>query len=149
MFCNSSRIILCLISILIFGITACSPRSEVSTHQQVSPKNTVLAIDFMRTLPGEQADYLKFVEQNWMAAREEAKKQGYVAGYEVIVRSPETEDWDVMLITEYVDAETHQRREAIFEAMFERPEFHTKPVSGKSSRDMAEFVGDEIVAQRY
>ena len=109
---------------------------------------TVLAIDFVRTLPGEQADYLRFIELNWAEARAAAQEEGAVVSYEVIAREPQGEDWDVMLVTEYVSDEAFAQREAIFAALFERPELAMKPVDGKGPRDMAEFVGSGVEARR-
>lgn len=44
----------------------------VATAQPIAAQ-TVHAIDFVRTLPGEQADYLRFIELNWAAARAAAQ----------------------------------------------------------------------------
>lgn len=108
----------------------------------------LLAIDLMRTLPGEQADYLRFFERNWAAARAEVQRQGDVVAYEVIAREPDGVEWDVMLVTEYASREAFDRREATFGALFERPEFTMKPVDGKGPRDMAEFVGSSTAPGR-
>ncbi|MEM6328029.1 MAG: hypothetical protein AAF791_13015 [Bacteroidota bacterium] len=102
----------------------------------------------MRTLPGEQADYLRFIETNWAVARAEVARQGDVVGYEVLAREPDGEHWDVMLITEYASRDAYERREATFGALFERPAFQMKPVNGKGPRDMAEFVGTSTAASR-
>lgn len=109
---------------------------------------TVFALDFVRTFPGEQADYLRFIERNWAPARAAAQEEGAVIGYEVIAREPQGEEWDVMLVTEYASADAFAQREAIFTELFERPELAMKPIDGKGPRDMAEFVGSGIEARR-
>ena len=111
--------------------------------------DTVIAIDFIRTLPGEQVDYLRFTDLNWRAARAVAAEEGHVVRYEVLVREPQPgEDWDVMLVTEYASAQAYADREAIFADLFARPELAYKPVNGKGPRDMAVFVGDSAVVHR-
>lgn len=109
---------------------------------------TVLAIDFVRTFPGEQSDYLRFIERNWAAARAAAQEEGAVVGYEVLAREPQGAGWDVMLVTEYASEEAYARREEIFTELFERPDLAMKPVDGKGPRDMAEFVESGIEARR-
>lgn len=124
-------------------LTACQ------TVAPSDPSGTVLAIDFMRTLPGEQADYLRFVDLNWRPARAAAQDEGHVARFEVLVRPPQDgEDWDVMLVTEYANETAYANREAIFADLFARPELAMKPIDGKGPRDMATFVGESAVVRR-
>lgn len=108
----------------------------------------VLAVDFVRTFPGEQADYLRFIELNWAAARRAAQEEGFVVGYEVIARAPADGDWDVMLVTEYAGAEAYTQREEHFTELFEWPELAMKPIDGKRPRDMAEVVAGGVEARR-
>jgi hypothetical protein len=115
---------------------------------QPAAGQTVHAIDFVRTFPGEQADYLRFIELNWAAARAAAQEEGAVVGYEVLAREPQGEDWDVMLVTEYASEEAYAQREDIFAKLFERPELAMKPIDGKGPRDMAEFVAGGVEARR-
>ena len=110
--------------------------------------DTVTSIDFVRTLPGEQNNYLRFIEMNWQTARAVAQAEGAVAGYDVLVREPEGETWDVMLITEYASEQAYHDREAIFARIFEGPDWTLQLVDGKSSRDMATFVGESAVVRR-
>jgi hypothetical protein len=108
----------------------------------------VLAIDFVRTFPGEQEDYLRFIEWNWARARAAAQEEGFVVGYEVIAREPDEAEWDVMLITAYADEAAYADREEHFARLFERPELAMRPVDGKGPRDMAELVGSGVEARR-
>jgi hypothetical protein len=100
----------------------------------------VVAVDLMRTHPGEQADYLRFVEMNWVVARETAIERGLVSGYEVLARAPSGADWDVMLRTTYPDRAAYEAREATFAAIFTGPDFTTRLVDGKGPREMADFL---------
>lgn len=124
-------------------LAACAPRLGDAPRT-----DTVLALDFLRTLPGEQADYLEFVRRNWMRAREAATEAGFVVRYEVLTRPPTADTWDVVLITEYASPEAYADREALFGRLFERPDLAMRPIDGKGPREMAEFVGDEVSVRR-
>lgn len=128
---------------LLLTLSACASHRVISSPTQ---PDTVLAIDFMRTLPDQQADYLEFVRLNWMAARKAAVEEGAVVRYEVLTREPVEGEWDVLLITEYASPQAYADREAIFQRLFERPELAMKRVNGKGPRDMAAFTTESEVA---
>ncbi|MEO0557117.1 MAG: hypothetical protein AAF170_02920 [Bacteroidota bacterium] len=132
-----------LAGLLLVGLSACASSSPASSSAR---PDTVLATDFMRTLPGQQADYLEFVRLNWMAAREAAMEEGAVVRYEVLTREPVEGEWDVILITEYASPQAYADREAIFQRLFERPELAMKRVNGKGPRDMAAFTTESEVS---
>jgi L-ascorbate metabolism protein UlaG (beta-lactamase superfamily) len=107
----------------------------------------VVAVDLMRTRPGEQVDYLRFIELNWATARETAVARGAVRDFEVLSREPDGESWDVMLRTTYVDEAAWAAREEIFAEIFEARGPATL-IDGKGPRDMAEFLDDGRDARR-
>ena len=85
-------------------------------------KNSVWAVDFVKTKRGEQTDYLKFIEQNWAKARIFMKEKGIVASYRFVsVPADEKGAWDVLLITEYLGEDGYGRREAVFDAIRRHP----------------------------
>ena len=106
----------------------------------------VVAIDLMQTLPGEQADYLQFVNLNWAPARAIAVERGAVRDYEILSRTVDGESWDVMLRTTYVDEDAYARREEIFAEIFEARDPATL-IDGKGPRDMARFLDDGRAAR--
>ncbi|NNF59152.1 MAG: hypothetical protein HKN04_13030 [Rhodothermaceae bacterium] len=126
------------------------PLALLAGCRSVAPASTdtVLAIDFLQTLPGEQADYLRFVDLNWRTARAVAQAEGAVVRYEVLAREPSEDEWDVMLITEYASEAAYAEREAIFARIFESPRWTLQLIDGKNSRDMASFVGEPVVVRR-
>lgn len=127
----------------VLSLAACASPSPTA-----APTDTVFAVDFMRTLPGEQADYLRSLRLNWMRARDAAADEGFVIRSEVLVREPRADDWDVMLITEYASREAYDDRETLFARLFDRPEFALQRVDGKGPRDMATFVDSEVTVTR-
>ena len=128
------------------------PSAAETASTQAASTTAVLAVDFVRTHDGEQADYLRFLELNWKKARAAAREEGFVVGFEVLVRPPAISDadpaWDVMLITEYRDAEAFDRREELFAALFERPELALVEIDGKGPRDMADLLEGGLRARR-
>lgn len=135
-----------LILICVFVGCTSSKSSVTPTPDTVQKEETVLAIDFLQTHPGEQADYLQFITLNWAVARAAAQKEGLVVDYQVISREPNAGRWDVMLLTEYANEAAYAQREEAFAKLFERPELAMKRIDGKGPRDMADFVDGDVKA---
>lgn len=103
-----------------------------------TPKVSVYAVDFIKINDGEQANYLKFIEQNWAKARAFMKEKGIVASYKsVSVSANKDTKWDALLITEYVDEDGYGKREAVFDEY--RKTNPATPVNGKTAREMSEI----------
>jgi hypothetical protein len=101
-------------------------------------KSSVWAVDFVKTKEGQQADYLKFIEQNWARARSFMKEKGIAASYRFLsVPANGKADWDVLLVTEYVGEDGYNRREAVFDEY--RKANAAVSSNGKNSRDMSEI----------
>lgn len=101
-------------------------------------KTSVWAVDFVKTNDGEQANYLKFIEQNWARARQFMKDKGIVRSYQFLsVPAAKDTEWDALLVTEYVNQEGYQRREAVFEEY--RKENKATLINGKTAREMSEI----------
>lgn len=117
-----------------------------------TPKVSVYAVDFIKINDGEQANYLKFIEQNWAKARAFMKEKGIVASYKsVSVSANKDTKWDALLITEYVDEDGYGKREAVFDEY--RKTNPATPVNGKTAREMSmikfsrtfnQLVSDEV-----
>ena len=74
----------------------------------------------MRTKPGQQARYLRYLEANWARARATALAQGEIRSYRVLAVNESAAAWDVILLTEYPDSAAYARREAIFQPILDR-----------------------------
>lgn len=103
-----------------------------------SAKTSVWAVDFVKTNDGQQANYLKFIEQNWAKARQFMKEKGIVASYQFL-SVPATKDtqWDALLITEYVNQEGYDKREIVFEEY--RKASKANLINGKTASEMSEI----------
>lgn len=111
--------------------------AAISVSAQTA-KTSVWAVDFVKTNNGQQANFLKFIEQNWAKARQFMKEKGIVASYQFL-SVPEAKDtrWDALLVTEYVSQDGYDKREAVFDEY--RKTNQLTLVDGKTSREMSEI----------
>ncbi|MDX2062171.1 MAG: hypothetical protein SFY70_03855 [Bacteroidia bacterium] len=73
---------------------------------------------YVKTLPGRQAQYLRFIQANWAPARQALTATGDVVSSQVLVNPDSTQFWDVLLITVYPNPTIFAKREEIFRAYF-------------------------------
>lgn len=99
---------------------------------------TVTAVDYVKTKPGEFDNFIGFLKINWVVAREKAKEKGAIVSFQYISNRDDTA-WDIILMTEYKDEATYKDRDKIFQQIF-KEYFPNGPVmvNGKRSRDMAD-----------
>lgn len=121
-----------------------SPSDEPSPSPETEDINSLWTIDLVRTLPGQQAEYLRNIEANWAGARRIARERGAVVSYRALVAPPDSAlGWDVMLLTEYADSAAWRDREAIFDSVFASPEYVRVPTARPSS-ELREFAAGSI-----
>ena len=119
----------------------------MSAHAQSDNENdkSVWSVDLIRTLPGMQDEYLRNIEANWAGARHLALDRGVIKSYRALASEPDSaRGWDVMLITEYTDTASWERREEAFREIFDSPEFVRLEMAVPNS-EMREFVGGGVV----
>lgn len=121
--------------LLIIFLTAAAAAAQTS--------GSVWTVDAIKSNEGQQANLLRFYEQNWARARQTLKEQGKIKSFRVLSVKPEkSQPWDVMLLTEYADREAFEKREAIFAEVFKTQK--TILINGKSGRDMSKFVNLDL-----
>lgn len=124
------------VSILILTIFLTAVGSAAQTGE------SVWTVDAIKTDEGRQANYLQFVEQNWARARETLRQQGKIKSYRVLSVKPEkSQAWDVMLLTEYANRATFEKREEIFGEVFKAQP--TVLINGKSGREMSKIINQD------
>jgi hypothetical protein len=78
--------------------------------------SAVRTVSFYRTSPGQFDNYMKYLRTNFLPTQEEAKKQGLIVGYSVLLNVPSSEDdWDVAIVTlnkNFADALDYNQDEA-------------------------------------
>ena len=120
---------------------------EQAVSVEPDPVNTVWTVDLIRTLPGQQAEYLRNIEANWAGARRIARERGVVLAYQAFVAPPDSlRGWDVLLMTEYADSSTWAQREPIFESIFASPEYVRVPTA-KPLSELREFLAGGVVME--
>lgn len=139
---RSSHLFAALCSTLLLGCL--SGRADSGASE---PGGSVWAVDLVRTLPGRQTEYLRSIEANWAGARDIARERGVVLSYRALAAVPDEErGWDVLLMTEYADTESWERREEAFQEIFASPEFVRVPPT-RPSAELREFLSSGVVLQ--
>lgn len=71
-----------------------------SFAQENYTEGNVRTVSFYRTKPGQFDNYMKYLRANFLPTQEEAKKQGLIVGYSILLNTPTSEDdWDVAVVT--------------------------------------------------
>lgn len=105
--------------------------------------DSVWTVDTVKTNEGQQANYLQFIEQNWAKARQMIKEKGKIKSYRVLsVKPDKSQQWDVLLITEYANREAFEKREEIFAEVFKTQK--TILINGKSGREMSKLINPDL-----
>jgi hypothetical protein len=119
--------------------------SVARTDSAARTDPSVWAVDFVKTGDGRQADYVKFLEQNWAQARAFMKKRGIANSYQVLsLPAGQQAEWDVLLITEYVNRTGYEKREEVFNTQL--AEFLRYSLLHNNAQEVA--LGEEIEAVR-
>ena len=131
--------------ILLAGCLETPPEQTTPTGPETT--DAVWSVDLIRTLPGQQAEYLRNIEANWAGARRIARERGAVLSYRALVAPPDSlRGWDVLLMTEYADSSSWSQREAIFQDIFASPEYVRVPTARPSS-ELRAFASSGVVME--
>ena len=94
---------------------------SVSVFAQVNRpyrNGSVWNIAFIRMKPGMDTAYLNYIATDWKKNQEEMKKAGLILSYKVLTtESHGTNDWNIMLMTEYKDMATLEANQAKADAV--------------------------------
>jgi hypothetical protein len=70
--------------------------------QEHYTEGNVRVVNYYRTNPGKFDDYMKYLRENFLPVQEEAKKQGLILGYSILLNNPTgPDDWDVAVVYIY------------------------------------------------
>ncbi len=74
---------------------------------------SVWSIGFITMKPGMETAYLNYIAGDWKREQEALKKDGQILSYKVITtEAHSSNDWNIMLMTEYKDMATMEANEA-------------------------------------
>ena len=105
---NRNRILVSSLIVLILTL------SIVIVAQVNRPfrNGTVWDIGFIQMKPGMETAYLNYVAGDWKREQEALKKDGQIISYKVLTtESHGSDDWNIMLMTEYKDMATKEANE--------------------------------------
>jgi hypothetical protein len=74
----------------------------------------VITIDFVRVLHGNTEEAVYFYENNWRNFRIAAVEKGIISSYDLLVRTSEKGQTDILLITVFASPEQYELREENF-----------------------------------
>jgi len=81
-------------------IAMCAMMAAPALAQEHYTEGAVREVSYYRTKPGQFDEYMKYLRANFLPQQEEAKKQGLIVGYSVLLNTPSNpEDWDVVIVT--------------------------------------------------
>ena len=106
---NRNRILVSSLVVLILTL------SIVVVAQVNRPfrNGSVWSIGFIQMKPGMDTAYLNYVATDWKREQEALKKDGQIISYKVLTtESHGSDDWNIMLMTEYKDMATKEANEA-------------------------------------
>ena len=91
---------------------------------------SVWNIGFIQMKPGMDTAYLNYVAGDWKREQEALKKDGQIISYKVLTtESHGSDDWNIMLMTEYKDMATMEANEAKADNL-------TQKVNGNDEKQM-------------
>ena len=100
-----------IISLIVLVLTV----SVVVVAQVNRPyrNGSVWSISFIKMKPGMDTAYLNYVAGDWKREQEALKKDGQIISYKVMTTEAHgSNDWNIMLMTEYKDLATMEANEA-------------------------------------
>jgi hypothetical protein len=137
---------------LFFLVILLIPQQESLPQELPYTEGTVWSITLIRTKPGMSNDYLKHFATNLRSEYEEAKKQGLILSYKLLLgNAAYKDDWDLLLMTEY-------KNMAAFDGAEEKWEVIDAKVIGSQEQqkvgytqrsEMRETFGTKIVREIF
>jgi len=80
----------------------------------LSASAEVITVDFVRVLNGNLEEAVYFYENNWKKFRIAAVNKGIINSYDLLVKSAQNGQTDILLITAFDSPEQYERREENF-----------------------------------
>mgnify|MGYP005986593063 FL=1 len=107
----------------------------VSANDKPYTLGTVWEVSYIQVNDGKLEDYLKNLNSGYYPIYEEFKKKGWITSYKAISFSRNNpNDWNLMLLTEYPNWATFDRKEEEWEAVVDKV-FKNKQAQDSSDED--------------
>lgn len=99
--------------ILVFSLFLLILTMSIVTSAQVKrpySQGSVWGIGFIKMKPGMDTAYLNYIATDWKKEQEALKKDGQILSYMVVTTEAHgSDDWNIMLLTEYKDLAAYER----------------------------------------
>ncbi len=80
----------------------------------ISASAEIFVIDFVKVLNGNDEEAVYYYENNWKKHRLAAAKRGYISSYQLLVRTSDDGETDILLITGFASEAEYEKREENF-----------------------------------
>ncbi len=106
---NRNRILVSSLIVLILTLSIV----VVAQINRPYRNGSVWSIGFIKMKPGMETAYLNYIAGDWKREQESLKKDGQIISYKVLTTEAHgSNDWNIMLMTEYKDMATMEANEA-------------------------------------
>lgn len=82
----------------------------------------IVTVDFVRILNGNNEEAVYYYEQNWKQHRVKAMERGYISSYQLLLKTSDDGNTDILLITGYASESQYALREENFAIVMQDPE---------------------------
>ena len=108
----------------------------------------VVTVDFVRVLSGNQEEAVYYYENNWKQHRIKALDRGFISSYNLLVRTSDDGNTDILLITGYASESQYDSREENFTiVMADRQGGGPVLLNEKSPAEFREIIDGGLYAE--
>ena len=110
-------------------------------------EGSVYYITYIRTKPGGEEAYMKFLATTWKSLQEQSKTEGLILSYKVIGGTPANkDDWDIALVVEFKNMAALDGLEAKERALIEKMAGSSAKVSEAATKrgEIREILGSKL-----
>ena len=138
------------------AIVCCAFLSSSGYAQEHWTEGPVRQVGLYRTKPGQFDEYMKYLRANFLPLSEEAKKQGLIVDFKVMVKTPhDSNDWDVAIVTLHksygaaldFNQGDDDKRKAIQSKHYKTPDENKQREMAAKRLDMRTFIGTNFVRE--
>jgi len=107
--------------------------------QEHYTEGNVRVVSFYRTKPGQFDNYMKYLRTHFLPVQEEAKKQGLIEGYYILLNTPASPDeWDIAFAALYKNFGALDYNQMDEDKMDKINEMHYKTTDQEKMREMTD-----------
>lgn len=140
---------------IMFGMAMLVMAFATMYGQEHYTEGNLREVSFYRTKPGQFDEYMKYLRANFLPMQEEAKKQGLIVGYSVMLKTPATaSDWDVAIVTIHKNFAAldynkgdEDRMNAIMEKQYKTADQNKQQQMMAKRFEMRDYIGTNYIRE--